>query len=59
LIPHRERAQGWLSDKPEGLAMMGDGRLVLVTDNDAVNGWGSETAFIDLGKYSELLPQAR
>lgn len=39
--------------------MMGDGRLVLVTDNDAVNGWGSETAFIDLGKYSELLPQAR
>lgn len=59
LIPHLERAQGWFSDKPEGLAIDSDGHVRLSTDNDAVDGWGGETAFIDLGAYSELFPEAK
>ncbi|MDN3517673.1 esterase-like activity of phytase family protein [Aquisalimonas lutea] len=56
LIPYLKDAQGWISDKPEGLAVREDGHLRLVTDNDGVNGWAGETAFLDLGAYQDLFP---
>jgi len=47
-------AQGWVSDKPEGLAVTADGNLVLVTDNDALNDASGETQFLDLGPVNTL-----
>jgi len=48
------RAKGWILDKPEGLAVTADGRLILVTDNDGVDDAPGETQLIDLGPASRL-----
>ena len=42
---------GWITDKPEGVAAMADGRLFVVTDNDGVEEWSGESWFLRLGQY--------
>lgn len=45
---------GWITDKPEGVAVLLDGRTFVVTDNDGVEDWSGETWFLDLGAYWSL-----
>jgi hypothetical protein len=54
LIPELEAGNGWISDKPEGVAITADGRTYLCTDNDGVDDWSGETSFLDLGPYYKL-----
>ncbi|MEY2929550.1 MAG: hypothetical protein RL033_299, partial [Pseudomonadota bacterium] len=44
----------WISDKPEGVAVTGNGRLFVVTDNDGVEDWSGETWFLRLGSWRRL-----
>lgn len=50
LIPDLEATNGWITDKPEGLAITDSGQIFLVTDNDGVDDWSGETWFLDLGR---------
>jgi len=45
---------GWITDKPEGVAVTFDGRTFVVTDNDGVEDWAGETWFLPLGRYWHL-----
>jgi hypothetical protein len=54
LRPRLTASRGWITDKPEGLAIAGDGRLYVVTDNDGVEDWSGETWFLDLGRFWRL-----
>jgi hypothetical protein len=45
IIPALSSTNGWITDKPEGLA---------VTDNDGVDDWSGETTFLLLGNTEEL-----
>jgi len=54
LIPSLKATNGWMTDKPEGVAVTRRGRVYLVTDNDGVDGWSGETWFLDLGRYPRL-----
>ena len=47
-------ANGWISDKPEGLAVAADGTVYLVIDNDGVDDAPGETQFIVLGTAGQL-----
>ncbi len=47
-------AGGWVSDKPEGLAVTTDGTVWLVIDNDGVDDAPGETQFINLGTAAQL-----
>jgi hypothetical protein len=47
-------SNGWITDKPEGVAVLPDGQLFVVTDNDGVDGWSGETWFLRLGAYWQL-----
>ncbi len=49
LLPALRRRQGWVPDKVEGLAVLADGQMVAVTDNDGVDGASGETLFMRLG----------
>jgi hypothetical protein len=49
LAPMRA-TNGWISDKAEGLALLANGELVAVTDNDGVEDATGETLFLRLGK---------
>lgn len=49
-------ARGWISDKPEGLAVAADGEVYLVIDNDGVDDAPGETQFFRLGAAEELFP---
>lgn len=55
LIPDMEATNGWITDKPEGAAVTGDGHLYVVTDNDGVDDWSGETLFLRLGPLDEAL----
>jgi len=44
-----------VQEKIEGLAVAGNGRLYLVTDNDGVDDANGETQFFDLGPVGEAL----
>ena len=46
LIPAMERSRGWISDKPEGVAITDQGDVFVVTDNDGVDDWSGETSFL-------------
>ncbi len=54
LLPALAEGKGWVLDKPEGLTITADGRLILVTDNDGVDDAPGETRLIDLGPASRL-----
>lgn len=54
LLPDLRASHGWITDKPEGVAVTSDGRLFVVTDNDGVEDWSGETWFLPLGSWLEL-----
>jgi hypothetical protein len=54
LMPDLKATNGWITDKPEGVAITGDGRTFVVTDNDGVEDWSGETWFLDLGPFQHL-----
>lgn len=54
LRPSLLETNGWITDKPEGVAVLPDGRLFVVTDNDGVDGWSGETWFLPLGHFWSL-----
>jgi Esterase-like activity of phytase len=39
MMPDVKATNGWITDKPEGVAITGDGRTVVVSDNDGVEVW--------------------
>jgi hypothetical protein len=54
LLPALLATHGWISDKPEGVAVTRDGQLFVVTDNDGVEDWSGETWFLRLGSWRSL-----
>jgi len=54
LLPELRAGRGWVTDKPEGLAVTDTGSVYLVTDNDGVDDWSGETSFLNLGRYEQL-----
>ena len=54
LLPNLTATNGWITDKPEGVAVTSTGRTYVVTDNDGVDDWSGETWFFDLGRYWRL-----
>lgn len=58
LLPKLMATNGWITDKPEGVAITDYGRTYLVTDNDGVDDWSGETWFLDLGDFQTLFPKA-
>jgi hypothetical protein len=54
LLPAMKATNGWISDKPEGVAVAGNGELFVVTDNDGVDDWSGETLFMRLGNWWRL-----
>ncbi|MGE0679468.1 MAG: esterase-like activity of phytase family protein [Candidatus Binatia bacterium] len=54
MIPELKATNGWITDKPEGVAITRDGRTFVVTDNDGVEDWSGETWFLDLGHFRRL-----
>jgi hypothetical protein len=55
LLPPMRATKGWISDKPEGLALLANGELVAVTDNDGVDDATGETLFLRLGNIGAAL----
>lgn len=54
LLPIMQASNGWISDKPEGLAVTADGRVFLVTDNDGMDDATGETQFLEIGTAETL-----
>jgi DNA-binding beta-propeller fold protein YncE len=54
LLPAMLAGKGWISDKPEGFAVLANGELVAVTDNDGVDGATGETQLLRLGTADQL-----
>jgi len=54
LLPDLNATNGWISDKPEGVAVTPAGELYVVTDNDGVDDWSGETWFLELGNIAGL-----
>ena len=54
LQPALESTNGWITDKPEGVAITRDGRVFVVSDNDGVEEWSGETWFLRLGRVRNL-----
>jgi Esterase-like activity of phytase len=54
LIPDLLATHGWITDKPEGVAITSDGLTFVVTDNDGVDDWSGETWFLRLGHWRSL-----
>ena len=49
LLAPMQASGGWITDKPEGFAVMADGRVFAVTDNDGVSDASGETLLLLLG----------
>jgi hypothetical protein len=54
LLPKLKSTNGWITDKPEGVAVNWLGETYVVTDNDGVSDWSGESWFFDLGRYWRL-----
>jgi hypothetical protein len=54
LLPALLQTNGWITDKPEGVAVTSDGLTFVVTDNDGVDDWSGETWFLRLGHWRTL-----
>ncbi|HZD53507.1 MAG TPA: esterase-like activity of phytase family protein, partial [Woeseiaceae bacterium] len=54
ILPALKATNGWISDKPEGVAIDSQGKVYVVTDNDGVDDWSGENWFIKLGKLDDL-----
>jgi hypothetical protein len=54
LVPAMLSTNGWITDKPEGVAVSRNGDVYVVTDNDGVDGWSGETSFLRLGNQWKL-----
>lgn len=54
LLPLLQASNGWISDKPEGLAVTSDGAVYLVTDNDGVDDATGETLLLNIGSADQL-----
>jgi hypothetical protein len=54
LVPAMLSTNGWITDKPEGVAVTRNGDVYVVTDNDGVDGWSGETSFLRLGNQRKL-----
>jgi len=54
LLPAMLSSNGWITDKPEGVAATPKGDVYVVTDNDGVDGWSGETSFLRLGNQWKL-----
>jgi hypothetical protein len=54
LIPDFLETNGWITDKPEGVAITDDGDLFVISDNDGVEDWSGETWFLPLGDVDDL-----
>lgn len=59
LIPDLEGTRGWITDKPEGVAITSSGDVYVVTDNDGVDDWSGETWFLRLGGFFRLFDSGR
>lgn len=59
LLPDLRAGNGWVQEKVEGLAIGGDGRVYLVTDNDGVEDATGETVFLDLGQARRVFGRTR
>ena len=54
LLPAMLADQGWISDKPEGLAVTADGAVIVVTDNDGVDDATGQTQLLRVGSAADL-----
>jgi hypothetical protein len=54
LLPALNANNGWITDKPEGIAVTWSGETYVVTDIDGVEDWSGESWFLDLGRYWRL-----
>jgi DNA-binding beta-propeller fold protein YncE len=54
MMPDMLATRGWITDKPEGVAVTWDGQVYVVTDNDGVDDWSGETSFLRLGRWWQL-----
>lgn len=54
LIPDFLETNGWITDKPEGVAITDDGDVFVISDNDGVEDWSGETWFLPLGDVDDL-----
>jgi hypothetical protein len=54
LLPDLNATNGWITDKPEGVAVTPSGDVYVVTDNDGVEDWSGETWFLRLGNIASL-----
>ena len=57
LIPAFLATNGWISDKPDGVAITKRGRVYVISDNDGVDDWSGESWFLRLGHLGELFPE--
>jgi hypothetical protein len=58
LIPDLLATNGWITDKPEGVAITDDGDLFVISDNDGVDDWSGETWFLSLEEVDDLFDDA-
>lgn len=55
LVPDLQATNGYVQEKVEGVAIAGNQRLYVVTDNDGLDDANGETVFLDLGPVTEAL----
>jgi Esterase-like activity of phytase len=54
LLPAMQASRGWISDKPEGLALAADGQVFAIIDNDGLSNASGETLLLRLGTKDAL-----
>jgi len=59
LLPAMQAGRGWISDKPEGLAVAADGQVLTIIDNGGVSDASGETLLLRLGAKEALFRALR